>query len=295
MIFKLKRFFLFAALSLVCLLTLSSCYGAWNFWDPGNDVDKRTQKLTRLTAQNDSDFAAAGISELKGKYTVLVISDAHFGNKKKDINTKALYDFLDKLKKESPEKYPKFMLSLGDSVDIGFSEFFEKYKSFCDTLEKDYGISLILNSCVNHDIYQNNWENWEKTCYPHTSFYKFKTDKISWYCLDTASGALGLNQYKILKQDIENDSRPKIIFTHYPFVRFNYNCSNMAETTERNLMISTFYKNKVICLLGGHNHTRTFDDLGFPDYGIPSFGYDQEWGLLFVDEDAASARLEYYK
>ena len=83
MIFKLKRFFLFAALSLASLLTLSSCYGAWNFWDPGNDVDKRTQKLTRLTAQNDSDFAAAGISELKGKYTVLVISDAHFGNKKK--------------------------------------------------------------------------------------------------------------------------------------------------------------------------------------------------------------------
>ena len=275
------------------LLSLASCYGSWNFFYEGNDTDKRVTGIKSLTAEDDKKFADSGIASLSGKYTVLIVSDTHFGNTKKAINTTKLFNWLDSVK--GTEKYPSFAICLGDATDLGRLDELDFYLAFCKKLENEYGLKLVLNACGNHDIYQNNWENWEKTCYPHTSFYKFKTDKISWYCLDTASGALGLNQYKILKQDIENDSRPKIIFTHYPFVRFNYNCSNMAETTERNLMISTFYKNKVVCLLGGHNHTRTFDDLGFPDYGIPSFGYDQEWGLLFVDEDAGRASLEYFK
>ena len=292
MIFKLKRFFLFAALSLACLLTLSSCYGAWNFWDPGNDVDKRTQKLTRLTAQNDSDFAAAGISELKGKYTVLVISDAHFGNKKKDINTKTLYDFLDKLKKESPEKYPKFMLSLGDSVDIGFSEFFEKYKSFCDTLEKDYGISLIFNSCGNHDIYQNNWENWQKTCYPHTSFYKFETAGFSWYSLDTGSGTISRQQYDIFVNAISNDTKPKVVFSHYPLSEYRL-AFGLGETTERNLLIHNFLKNNVKCYMGGHNHYTHYENLGFNDYCCPSFRFNNSWAVLHINESAGTAAVEF--
>ena len=298
MIFNWKRFFGYAAIIISSLILFSACYGSWNFWYEGNDVDKRTSELKYL--EGDSRFAASGISNLpvrnelngnSGKYTVLVISDPHFGNKRKKISGEPLFKFLEKLK--GTENYPKFMLSLGDSVDIGFEEQYQEYMQFCNTLTTEWNISIILNACGNHDVYQNSWDNWAKYCYPHTSFYKFKTEKISWYCLDTASGTLGMNQYKILMRDIEADPRPKIIFTHYPFVRFNYNCSNMAETTERNKLISNFYKNNVICLLGGHNHTQTYDDLGYPDYGIPSFGYDDEWGLLYVDEDAGTARLEF--
>ena len=67
----------------------------------------------------------------------------------------------------------------------------------------------------------------------------------------------------------------------------------MAETTERNKLISDFSKNKVLCVLGGHNHKRFSDDLGFMDYGLPSFAYSGAWGLLHVDEDKGEAWLEY--
>lgn len=287
-----RNFFRYVLISLISLVLFTSCYGSWNFWYSGNDVDKRTKNLRYLT-NDDSAFAASEISDLHGEYTVLVISDSHFGSKRRKISGEPLFRYLDNLKAEHPELYPKFMLSLGDSVNIGYESEYKEYIDFCNKLIEDYDIRLILNSCGNHDIYQSHWDNWEKFCYPHTSFYKFKTKDLSWYCLDTASGAVGLNQYNILMKDIKNDSRKKIIFTHYPFVRFNYNCSNMAETTERNKMISDFAKNNVICVLGGHNHTQTYDNLGFPDYGIPSFGYNEKWGLLYVNETEGTARLEF--
>ncbi len=277
----------------VILFLFISCYGSWNVADKGNNVDERTYNLKLLSDSTDYDFSYAGISSLKGKYTVLVISDTHFGSQKKQIDYDKLFAWLDNLK--GSDIYPLFALSLGDDVDHGKPEEYEMYKVFCNRLKKDYGIKLIMNACGNHDIYQNNWDNWERICYPHTSFYKFETQNFSWYCLDTASGSLGLNQYKKILAAFDNDSRPKIIFTHYPFTRFNYDCSNMAETTERNKLLSDFSKNNVRCVLGGHNHTITFDDLGYSDYGIPSLCYNEAWGLLYVDETAESAKVEIFR
>ena len=279
-------------LILAILITIfSSCYGSWNFLYEGNDVDYRTENLKYISNKNDKEFAAAGIGSLNGKYTVLVISDSHFGNNKKDIDTSLLFNWLDKLK--GKPDYPVFAICLGDAVDLGRQSEYDLYLDFCNKLKKDYGIKLIFNSCGNHDIYQGNWDNWEKNCYPHTSFYKFNTSHFSWYCLDTASGTIGVNQYKKLNEDLKKDPRPKIIFTHYRFIRFNIDCANMAETTERNKLISDFYKNNVKVVLGGHNHTQTEDYLGFKDYGIPSFGYFEKWGLLYVDENAGTAELVF--
>ena len=280
-----------AALFLLFILVqFVSCYGSWNFFYKGNNVDERTQEL-RLLTDSDSRFAASGISELKHKYTVLIISDTHFGNTKKKVDCERLYNWLESVK--GTEIFPSFAICLGDSTDLGKQSHFDEYLEFCGQLEKKYGISLILNSCGNHDIYQSNWDNWEKNCYPHTSFYKFQTEKLSWYCLDTASGTFGLNQYNRILEAFSRDNNKKIIFTHYPFIRFNYNCANMAETTERNKLISDFSKNKVLCVLGGHNHKRFSDDLGFMDYGLPSFAYSGVWGLLNVNEDKNEAWLEY--
>ena len=268
-----------------------SCYGSWNFFYEGNDVDKRTEKLKKISDANDEVFAASGISSLNGKYTVLVFTDSHFGSKKKDINPAPLFKYLNKLR-GSPD-YPVFALSLGDDVDIGTQDDYDLYNAFCEKLINQYDIKLIFNTCGNHDIYQGHWDNWKKNCYPHTSFYKFKTSNFSWYSLDTASGTIGMNQYELLSRELKKDKSPKIVFTHYRFVRFNMDTANMAETTERNLLISDFYENNVKCIVGGHHHTRTLDDLGFMAYGLASFGYNDEWGLLHVDEDRGVVELEY--
>lgn len=272
------------------LFMFTACYGSWNFFYDGNNVDKRIENFKQLD-NSDPRFAASHISSLKNKYNVLIISDTHFGNTKKEVNCEILYKYLASIKGTS--QFPAFAICLGDSTDIGTREQFEQYNHFCNTLMNNYGISIVLNACGNHDIYQNNYDNWKENCYPHTTFYKFQTNKISWYCLDTASGTIGENQYNKLMQLFENDSRPKIIFTHYPFTRFNYDCSNMAETTERNKLLSDFARNNVICVFGGHNHTQTYDNLGYPDYGIPSFAYDEAWAMLHVDENARTAEIEF--
>lgn len=282
---------LFITLLFFLLSLLSSCYGSWNILYEGNNVDERTKSLRYISNKNDEEFAAAGIASLKGKYTVLVISDTHFGNKKKDIDYSLLFNWLDQLK--GKPDYPVFAIHLGDAVDIGNQYEYDLYLNFCNKLKNDYGIKLIFNSCGNHDIYQNNWDNWEENCYPHTSFYRFNTSRFSWYCLDTASGTIGIKQYKKLCEELEKDSRPKIIFTHYRFIRFNIDCTNMAETTERNLLISDFYRNNVKAVLGGHNHDPTEDNLGFYNYGIPSLGYYEKWGLLHVDEKAGEVSLDF--
>ena len=274
----------------ILLISLVSCYGSWNFWYEGNDVDKRTEKLKYITDSSDSKFAASGISALSGKYTVLVISDTHFGRKRAPIDCDSLFDWLEE--KRGTEKFPAFAICLGDAVDLGRQDEYDEYIEFCDKLMNDYGISIVMNSCGNHDIYQGHWDNWKSNCYPHTSFYKFCTEKLSWYSLDTASGTIGINQYELLKSDLKRDSRIKIIFTHYPLIQSTLVCANMAETTERNKLISDFAKNKVICVLGGHNHIDFYEDVGFKDYGLPSFGYSGVWGLLTVDENKRTASLD---
>ena len=284
-----KRVKLFLIFIFMLLPLVTACYGSWNFLYEGNNVDKRADVCKCLN--NDSEFIASHIPSLGSKYTVLIITDTHFGNTKREVNCDKLFNYLRSIKGSSD--YPSFVISLGDSTDHGQTGQFEKYNDFCQTLISKYGLNIVLNACGNHDIYQNNWANWEENCYPHTSFYTFHTKKFSWYCLDTASGTVGESQYSQLNELFDNDSCPKIIYTHYPFTRFNYDCSNMAETTERNKLLSDFARNKVLCVLGGHNHTQTFDDLGYKDYGIPSFAYDEMWGLLHVDEDEETVELEF--
>lgn len=281
-----KISFLFISLF---LFILSSCYGSWNFFYDGNDVDERTKVCKKLT-DADYDFAKSKISSLGNKYTVLVLSDTHFGSNKKEIKYQKLLDYLTSIR--GSENYPAFAICLGDSTDIGTQTQFDEYKKFCDTLVSDYGLGIVMNVCGNHDAYQNNWDNWKANCYPYTSFYTFETQKLSWYCLDTVSGTIGLEQYNKVKEMFARDSRPKIIFTHYSLTRFKYDCANMAESTERNLLLSDFAENKVLCLLGGHNHIPSCDDLGYKVYCIPSFGYKESWGLMHVDEENENVYVE---
>ena len=116
---KASRFLRTAIITFI-LLIFFSCYGSWNFLFEGNNVDERTKSLKMLTDANNKKFAASGISSLSGKYTVLVISDTHFGNKKKDIDCKPFFEWLEKLK--GKPDYPVFAISLGDVVDSGKQE-----------------------------------------------------------------------------------------------------------------------------------------------------------------------------
>lgn len=271
-------------------LALFSCYGSWNIFDEGNDPDHRADSILKITDKNDEAFKTSGVSGLTGRYNVLVLTDPHFGIDAIKAPLDSFYEWLDSVK-NTPD-YPAFVLSLGDSSNVGKNEEFKEYLKFCNKLLEEYDLKIIFNSVGNHDLYQGHWENWKENCYPHTSFYKFETQGFSWYSLDTGSGRVGKKQYESLMNALSHDSKPKIIFTHYPISEFKFYGIGMDETTERNLLIDAFVKNKVKTYIAGHNHYKRSDYLGFNAYCCPSFRYDRAWAILHVNEANGTAKIE---
>ena len=288
-----KRFEFIVITALLFLSSIfTSCYGSYNIFYRGNDVDYRTEKLLEITDSSDPAFAASGLSSLSGKYDVLIFTDSHFGSKISSSFVDDLYRWLDSVK--GTNKAPAFALSLGDSVDTGAQCEFDEYNKLCDKLKSDYGIKIIFNAAGNHDLYQSHWDLWKNNCYPHTSFYKFQTGTFTWFCFDTASGTIGEQQYNKIRQELYSDPRPKIIYTHYPLTEFNF-AFGISDTTERNLLISEFAKNNVKCYFGGHNHYDRYAYLKFHDYCCPSFRYDDEITILHIDETNGTAVADFVK
>ena len=282
-----KSIFYFLILSISILVT--SCYGSWNIFYEGNDVDNRTKSMLKITDASDADFAAAGISGLSGQYNVLVVTDLHFGSARDSSPIdNSFFNWLDSVR--GTAEYPKFVLCLGDVADVGKQSDYDEYLSFCKKLQEEYELKMIFNVCGNHDIYQSHWDNWKKNCYPYTSFYSFKTAGFSFYALDTASGVIGKQQYDLLKKELYSDPNPKVIFSHYPLSFFRPSGGGLCDTLERNLLINDFCKTNVKCYLGGHDHKEHIADIGFSDYSIPSLRYNKQWLVLTLND--AAGRVE---
>lgn len=284
---KALRIFLILIFSLLTI----SCYGSLDPFYEGNDVDYRTQNFLKLTDATDSTFKASSVSGLSGYYNVLVLTDLHFGATWQEAPFNKLYEWLDSVK-GTPEA-PEFVLSLGDSANLGKPEQYVEYLAFCEKLKSQYGLKIIFNTCGNHDLYQSHWDNWKDSCYPHTSFYKFETTGFSWYALDTASGRICQNQYNLLKEEFSKDPKPKIVFTHYPVTEFRVLGVGLDETTERNLLIDMMVKNNVKTYLSGHNHYSRSIFLGFNEYVCPSFRYNKGWVVLHINEVTGRADAEF--
>lgn len=288
----MKKFFNFTISIFLISVFFVSCYGSWNPFYEGNNVDYRTGAMLNLTDSTNTEFAASGVSGLSGKYNVLILTDTHFGYKNKEAPLPQLFAWLDSVK-DTPAA-PAFAICLGDAVDTGAQAEYTEYITFCNKLISDYGIKIVFNTAGNHDIYQSHWENWQANCYPHTSFYKFETAGFSWYSLDTASGTVSRQQYDIFKSAIEKDSKPKVVYSHYPLSEYNL-AFGYGETTERNLLIDDFLKNNVKAYFGGHNHYSDYDFNGFNDYCCPSFRFNEKWTVIQIDEAAGTAIATFIK
>lgn len=282
-----KKVLLVLASILSLVIVSTSCYGSWNPWDLDNNVDNRIHNLVNI-----SEKLPSAVTESQKTYSVVVFTDLHYGSKKDTVPESRFFEWLDSVKKEN--KLPRFAISLGDSADTGSQSDYDEYLKFCNRLKADYGIEM-LNVPGNHDLYQSHWDIWQKNCFPNESFYSFKTDKFSWYALDTSSGSLGINQYNQLKAALEADPNPKIVYTHYPILEFNL-VFGLCDTIERNLLIDLFVKNNVRCSLGGHLHYFAQDKLcDYQEYCLPSFRYKKTWSVLTVNEETQSVSLETVK
>lgn len=279
---KNKKKTLINIIFLIAFTFFNSCkYGSDNLFYTGASVNERTKEGITFLEDNP-------VQE-KLKYNVLIFSDTHFGSKRKNPPYQKLYEYLDKIKETSD--YPAFAIALGDLTDTAGVEEFEQYDDFIQTLENKYNLKT-YNIIGNHDCYLSGWDNWKNNCYPHTSFYKFETANFSYYFLDTGTGTIGKNQLNHLKKEMQKDSKPKIICSHYPLYTSTV-LFCLSDTYERNELISLFQKSKAKIVLSGHIHRNETTNLGnFFQQTITSFTYYHEFGILKVDEKNSKVDFE---
>jgi 3',5'-cyclic-AMP phosphodiesterase len=265
---------LVTSLLILTVVLLSSCaYGLYNFFGREDTVRARAESLVQLAAP-------ATVLKSDTSYTVAVITDVHFGaDKSRDVDDAFLF-WLAEMKAQS--SLPKFVLCLGDVAEHGFESEMKDYNAFCGKI-REYGPE-VYSVLGNHDLYNNGWQHWKKIVYPGTSFYHFRTNKFSWYFLDTGNGTLGAYQYSILIDALESDSAPKVICMHYPVYAHGKFYFCLQDSVERNLLISYFADNNVKLLLDGHTHEYNYTDLGFIEYNVPGFLEKEKWALVAVNE-----------
>ena len=243
--------------------------------------------------KNITYLSNTGVEGLSSSYSFAVMTDVHYWalefQKAPAMPDSEFLSWLDAL--PSSEK-PGFCLVLGDVVDYGAAEQYPAYVSFINNIESRN--VKVFNVAGNHDLYNSGWDNWRSNCYPHTSFYNFKTSGFSFYGLDTGSGGPGYEQLTSLQSAFSVDSKPKIVFSHYPFFSDSLVFS-MCDTTERNLALDMFQKNNVRLYLCGHIHKYELYDFGtLRHLALPSFRYDGIWALVTVDESSGTYSVKFY-
>lgn len=296
------RAVIFRALPLLCLAGLSSCnYGFfWGLFGEDN-VDVRSSSMTSLNS------SAPEIGKSLSEYSILVITDLHYGAHFGSDKERAFLDWLRKRFESGDEKkIPRFIVNLGDTADGGHRSEFSDYAAFAGRIKKlaeDCGIDgnyKVYSVLGNHDLYNNGVEHYEDLCYPYISSYYFDIDVdaggFGFYFLDTANGTLGLNQLEDLKSRLMLDPRPKIVFTHYPI----YAGANDPKTVlmrlqnsmERNMILSYLTKYNARHVYEGHIHARMrFDFKIFREDVIQSFRYG-EAALLTVNAATGQVSTE---
>lgn len=310
-----------AVFFIVFLVTVFfSCnYGFfWGLFGEEN-VDERSASMRSL--QDDTpNFQAQSISlpKITGKsYSALVITDLHYGadwgNNKEDDFLEWFEDRIISCRDSSPEKIPRFIVNLGDTADGGHRSEFKDYVAFENRVkalaaeklgDSDYKIYSILG---NHDLYNNGVTEYDSLCYPYISSYYFSIDSdpydsfkgFSFYFLDTANGTLGEYQLKDFKDKISDDSRPKIVLSHYPIYagagEADALLMRLQNTMERNTLLTYFSKYNVKQVYEGHIHKRTwFDFKKFREDVIQSFRYG-EAAVFTVNESAGTVSTEIIK
>ena len=290
--FSFSAFFLMVAIA----TAFSSCqyysYGLDEFLYRSNTVDKRADTL-----QNLGDMDVGG----RKKFSVLITTDVHFGgenmgkngDRPEDSFKEWLLDYKATTQADgtADELYPAFAICLGDVAEHGLNEEFSDYEKFTDSLNMpEFGNIRTFNVVGNHDLYNAGWGGYKKHCAPYTSFYKFRTEGMTWYFVDSASGSLGNAQLTSLSRDMKYNEkgRKKLVFTHIPAYAGGLFYFVMQNSTERNKFISLLAEQDTLALIDGHTHKEITSDLGFTEWNLPGFLEKRGWAILTVDATDAA-------
>ena len=276
-------------------MLLTSCeflfggYGLDEFFSHGESVHDRADSITHVAGP-------ASVQTLPNDYTVIVLTDIHFGYKDgfgraidHDDLDNTFFNWLDNYI-ASHEK-PAFCICLGDVVQHGWESEFQEYVAFCTKLSAKLtttGANLVYTVLGNHDVYNSGWNNYTKYVFP-TSFYRFDTNTFHWYFLDTASGSMGTEQMEAFSRALAADSSaPKIICTHYPVYADGQIYYVLQNTYERDKLITILAKRNTKFYMAGHSHQFHHFNFGdFEELNVPTY-LEGHWALVTIHESSAS-------
>ncbi|MCR4823298.1 MAG: metallophosphoesterase [Treponema sp.] len=273
---KLVKIFCLMYVTVFCLLSCSNYGFFWGRFDEA-DVDERSPSLRNLNAEKP-DFAQT--VALSSKYSVLLITDIHYGSESEEFDEKLFLDWLDGYYSENltsaPEKLPRFAVNLGDIADGGHDSEYNDYIKFEKKIKAIAGKYLygendatadadrkfkVYSILGNHDLYNNGEEYFLDNIYPYYSSYYFSIKAsssgktFSYYFLDTANGTCGSSQLDDFEDKIKADPNPKVILTHYPVWAGGTNMFMILQNTqERNTLLTYFAENNVKHVYEGHAH-----------------------------------------
>ncbi len=278
---KFTHFFMILLVLLALFLSSCSSYGFFFGQFGEEDVDSRSSRMKNFGTLDLSDQKV----QLSSIYSVLVVTDLHFGSGREKLDEEKFISWLDSWFQKYTEgenadftKLPRFAINLGDTADGGKKEQFEDFIVFENKIKAVAGKYLygetdetpaserkfkVWSVLGNHDLYHKGAANFENLVYPHTSSYFFNFDAdstdsssgFSFYFLDTANGTTGTKQLADFKSKIYADSRPKIVLTHYPVYAGGTNMFMIIQNTlERNTLLTYFAEGNVRQVYEGHAH-----------------------------------------
>lgn len=313
------------------MFVLFSCSQYGFFWGQfgKNDVDARSS-VVRALADSPDLSAQIQIPPVSSKYSVLVMTDLHFGATREDLELDAFLSWLENWFKTYSEgetkdvtKLPRFAINLGDTADGGHDSEYRDYLGFEKQIKKIANRYLygdgeestayetnekfkVYSILGNHDLYNNGSRGFEKLIFPYISSYHFTVDSdssdsnggFSYYFLDTANGTMGQNQLEDFKEKLDSDPLPKIILTHYPVWAGGTDFFMILQNTlERNTLLTYFVENNVRQVYEGHAHKNYgYDFKKFREDVIGSLHFSEraakQCAIFTVDEAAGTVETE---
>lgn len=299
-----KRIISYLTVLIVSLTFFSSCkYNLAQVFYRPNEVWSRVKEITVLTPETTCASPDVGDDSV---YKVLVVSDVHFGSKITHYDEK-FYSWVEQqFENADDSQWPKFMICLGDIVEVGEEKYFLEYKAFTEKIEEIAATARgdnkfkVYTITGNHDLMDSGWQYFEKDIFPYTSCYKFTTqakgsDKaFSWYFLDSGNGSLGRKQLKLFKEAAYSDPNPKIFCTHYPVYSDAPFYFILQNTDERDEILKICNDTKVKQIYGGHYHEYRHVDYGkFEENSLESYIDYQNVGIITVDSENESVTTEF--
>ncbi|WP_407426384.1 metallophosphoesterase family protein [Treponema sp.] len=309
-----------------CSFLCSACptYGLFQLEFNNSNVDERSSSLSNFGRLDLS----SQVPELSSIYSFLVFSDSHFGSERQELDESKILDWLNSWFQKYADgetkdltKLPRFAVNLGDTADSGKEEQFKQYLFFENKIKKVAGKYLysetdetsdaqrqfqVWSILGNHDLYNDGAKYFEKLIFPYMSAYYFNFDAdssdsysgFSFYFLDSANGSMGANQIEDFKKKLDSDSRPKIVFTHYPvYAGGSDKFMIIQDTMERNLLLTYFKNGSVKQVYEGHAHKNYgFDFNVFKEDVIGSIRFsgrdEKQCAVVTVNEKAGTVSTE---